>query len=254
MTEREKYLEKFYHLERAIQEGKVAEQLQGVMDSLSKKLAAERQNYEQMFEGPQGHITQPSMGVIETFVEKTPEPEYYFASDIRSRNRVRVLLSRASVDPETKEIRKGDAISEAVMTEKQFADVISNPNRGSGFPVTQTVKNGDPIAPYDATLDPTKSAMKDLLEAATTPDHLDKQLEEVNALLESAEDTGRISKKEIDAVKKTMKAGIHMIVANGTFRVDRVTEEISKLATEASLAVHLDVRSHGKMLTKKGDD
>jgi hypothetical protein len=247
------YAEKFACLESAIDPQRIPAGLESVADSLRKKLAAEKTRYLASFENEHGRQQMPSMGIIETFAEKTEEPEWFFGSDIRARNRIRVILSQASVDPQTQEIVKESVISESVMTEKQFADIISSPNRGSGMPVTQTVRLGQKLEPFDPNKDQSKHNASAILSRIGLDEGLSKSIHETRKAIEEALEAGRIPKSTSKSLARNLGAMVRNLPRNSAFKVDQITEMYAKKVSEATLVIHLDARSQHKQLKLKGD-
>lgn len=253
LSYKDQYLEQMSHIEAAIDPARIPVGLEAVAKSLRQKLMDEKARYLASFENEHGRLQMPSMGIIETFAEKSEDPEWFFGTEIRARNRIRVVLSQASVDPETQEIVKESVISESIMTEKQFADVISNQNRGSGCPVTQAVRLGARLDPFEPSMDPSKNNSDAILSRIGEDGGFSDSIGRARDAIEQALDRGRMPKADAQKLARNLNAMVDNLPSNAGYKVDRISEMYAKKVAEASLVIHLDARSQHKQLKLKED-
>lgn len=254
MSRKDEYLDEFAHLEAALDQGQVPAALTPMLRGIKDKLLAEKARYLASFENDSGRTQTPAMGVIESYAEKTETPEPFFGTNLKSRNRIRLVLSQASVDETTGQIHKEGVISEMVMTEKQFGDIIGSQNRGSGLPVTQIVRNGETLEPFESMADPSKDNDAKVLGNVNTDAGLGKPLANIRAALEAAHaSTGRLKAADSKALARNLGSAFGNLKSTAGYRVDSVSELYAKKTGEAALTVHLDARSQHKALTQQKD-
>lgn len=254
MTRKEQTLEKFEALKQVLAQGKVPESLKPMVRSIQSKLEAEAQEYRSYFENSEGRIQTPSMGMIEMTSEKTGEPVYFFGSSVKSRDRIRIRVYQASLNPQTEEIFKENLISDSLMTEKQLADLISNPGRGSGYPATQLVSLGKKVAPYDPSKDTSKINMEDLKSSLGVESRIEIFQEESRELLEKAKETGRVTKSEGKDLARTLRSGATGMAGGARFKVGKIAETYAEHISEAQMTIHMDIRSEQAQIGLNKDE
>jgi len=249
MSYRDEYLEKFDVLERALSEDLVPEGFEALGDQLREKLSAEKSNYLSQFSvDDPDRITAPCMGILELISEKTEAAEWFFGSDLRSRNRIRIRLSHASVNTKTQEVFKEGLISDIILSEKQFADVILNLDWGHGFPVTQLTRLGVDLEPVTREDDPTRHNFDITLDGVRTTGFVDEAIKELREAIK----VGKIPKRDADNLAKDLYSSVSLLPDNAAHAMDRITEEYSKRVAEASLILHLDARTSGIPTIEEG--
>lgn len=255
MSYKDQYLEKFEAYKQLLENGKVPESLKPMVRSIRKKLEAEESSYRDRFENSSGRVQMPSMGLVEMTSEKTDEPEYFFGSRIRSRDRIRVRVYQASLNPETEEIFKETLLSDTVMTEKQLADVISNPGRGTGYPTTQIVRMEEAVEAYNPEKDPGKSDLKRLRDGLGQESRVDLFREKSRKVLEEARAAGRLKKSDGVDLASTLKAGTEGMADTARYQVGRMAKTYADTIAEAQMTIHMDIRSEqAKLGHDKGEE
>ena len=253
-TRKEENLSHIRALEAVLDESPDTGTFPKTVASLKEKLAKEKEKYLSLFDESEDRIMEPSMGMIEMISEKSDQPEYFFGSPVKSRDRIRIRVYQASVNPKTEEISPEELITDVVMTEKQFGDILSQPGRGTGFPVTQIVRDGEEVPPYEASLDPGKKDLKRLTDAIGGDRHFGEMIQGVRKEVSEAKEQGRMKKKDGQKIAHHMMALTRNIPSNAAYRVDRISEAYADRVSESMLTLHLDIRSEQAKLAHKKDD
>lgn len=253
-TRKESILKEFEALEAVLEEAPQAANFQKTVNSIKAKLQAEKDQYLSQFEESDTRVKVPSMGMIEMVSEKSESPQYYFGSPIKARDHIKIRVYQASVNPKTEEVMPEELVSEVVMTEKQLGDILSQPGRGTGFPVTQVVREGQAIEPYDPAGDPGKADMNRLQDAIGEDPYLAKTFQGIREKLEEAKEQGRLKKKDGAQMAHNLRSATRNLPSNSKFRVDQITEAYSERVAECALALHLDIRSEQARLSYKKDE
>lgn len=253
-TRKEESLSKFRALEAVLEESPEAGTFLKTVASLKAKLAKEKEKYLSLFERSEERVMEPSMGLIEMTSEKSEQPEYFFGSPVKSRDSIRIRVYQASVNPQTEEIFPEELITDVVMTEKQFGDILSQPGRGTGFPVTQITRDGVDVPPYDPSFDPGKKDMKRLTDAIGGDHHFADMLQSARQDLLEAQEKGRMKKSDGQKMARHMMSLTNNIPSNAKYRVDRISEAYAGRVSESILTLHLDIRSEQVKLANKKDD
>lgn len=254
MTYREEYLKKFDALERSLDADKIPAGFEAMGQRLRDKLQAEKERYLAQFTPRDSRRTSaPSMGVVELTTEKTENPGWFFGSDLRSRNRVRLTLNHASVDMETQKVFTEGVVAELVMSEKQFADVILNLDWGQGFPVTQWTRLGKTLKPATPDEDPTKQNFQKILSGAVRAGSLSESIQDIREAIQDAETSGRIAKREAETLASNLESSVGLLAPNTAHSMERISEEYSKRVNEASMVLHIDARTSDTPLLLGGE-
>lgn len=249
----QRYQETFSAIGTVLNEVDVPASLEPMVRSLKQKLESAKAEYDGWFEGTDGRVRTPSMGVIEMTSEKSEEPRYYFGTPLKARDFIRLRVFQASLNPNTEEVFKEELISEVVLTEKQFGDVICQPGRGTGFPTTQLVRNGDAVPPYDPERDPSKEDMKRLASGIGSDARVAEVLGHVRDAVGKARAEGRLKKGEGKGLARSLLISMENIPSNAGYRVDQMSEAYAERISEAMLLVHLDIRSEQAKLGHQKD-
>lgn len=247
-------LKSFQALEAVLDESPAASSMQKTVNSLKTKLAKEKDTYLSRFSEREDRVMTPSMGMIEMVSEKTDEAQYYFGSPIKSRDRIRIRVYQASVNPKTEEIYPEEMVTDIIMTEKQFGDVLSQPGRGTGFPMTQLVRDGADVEPYDASRDPGKGDLKRLTDAIGEDHNFTDTIDEIRGALEEAKESGRMKKKDGEKLARSLQAHVSNIPSNARYRVERISEAYASRVSESIMTLHLDIRSEQAKLANLNED
>lgn len=254
MMRKDDILKSFQALEIILDESPAASSMQKTVNSLKEKLKKEKDTYLARFSEREDRVMTPSMGLIEMISEKTDEAQYYFGSPIKARDRIRIRVYQASVNPKTEEIYPEEMVSDIIMTEKQFGDVLSQPGRGTGFPITQLVRGGVDIEPYDASKDPSKGDLKRLTDAIGEDHKVTDSVDEIRHALEEAKKSGRMKKKDGENLARNLKAHVGNIPSNASYRVERISEAYASRVSESIMTLHLDIRSEQAKLANLNED
>ena len=248
LTQKDNTLEKFRALEAVLNESSASGSLGKTVEGIKKKLAAEKASFLSMFHESEDRVMMPSMGLIEMTSEKTEDANYYFGSPVKSRDLIRIRIYQASVNPNTEEIFPEELISDVAMTEKQFGDILSQPGRGTGFPITQVVRDGFDADPYDPKTDPTKSDFKRITESLGKTKDVKSRINQIRESLARAEEKGRLGKKEGVELAQSMKSLSGNLPSNSRYRVEKISEAYASRISESILTLHLDIRSEQSKL------
>ena len=254
MSRKDEYLDKFTHLEAAIDSGQVPPALTPMLKNMKAKLLAEKARYLAQWENAAGRTQIPGMGIIESYAEKTETPQPFFGTDIKSRNRIRVRISQASVDENTGKIYKEAVISETVMTEAQFGNIIGSQNRGMGEPVTQLIRNGESVEAYNPDNDASKENTLRTLRNSEKDPGIGYQLSKIRQALTEAHEEGRMKKAESSDLARDLSFTHGNMRSNAGFQVDQVSKMYAHKVAEAALTIHLDAGSLNRPLLKNERD
>lgn len=230
------------HLNSLIEAGVVPSSLQSAKESLMKKIQAEAERFNESFVSNSDVFKMPSMGVLKVTHEQIGEHKSLFGTDIKTCHQTRIQLYEAYQLKSDGSIFADKLIDEIVMSEKQFADLLVNTNRGPGYPVTVETLNGSPVAEYDPELDPSKRSMKNLGDrlrknSAQTTEFLDQ----VMSILSSAELKGKMGKRDAAEIVDKMTMIPNYLNGNSDYDLSLLNKEMSKRANEVTLNVHFSV-------------
>lgn len=259
MHRKHTYQQRLEQLLEIIDEGQVPADLSSALTSLRAKIQAEKDHYLSLFQLDNDVHRQPSMGVIELLEEFSSEPTYYFGADVAVRSSVRLKVFQAHVDRTTNSIVKDHMMGEVTMSAKQFGDVVSSPNRGTGHPVTLVAIDREcQIPEYDPAKDPTKESLQRLSDTKHRADgNAKSRMKTLRSLLNGYKEKGRISKREANELVNAANTLSSQMAGNAAFQINRLSEEFQNRSNEVSLNTHLDMnalaQSHFKRLGKEND-
>lgn len=230
------------HMTSLIEKGVVPSSLQSAKMSLLKKLQAEEASFQASFIDNDEILKMPSMGVIKVMHEQLNGHRSLFGTDIKTRHQTRIQLYEAHQMKVDGTVVLGKLLDEYVMSEKQFADLLVNTNRGLGYPVTVERLDGAIVDEYDPEKDLGKGGMKKLGERLRkSSSQTSRFLDEVFSLLETAEDKGKIGKRDANEMAEKVSLIPSYLIGNSDFDLTLLNEEMTKRANEATLNIHFSV-------------
>jgi len=229
----------------AVEAKDVSGPLVAVRETLIKKIQAERDRLNSMFEMSDTTYRTPSMGVVELSHESLPESTPLFATDIRSKDIIRIKIFAASKNIETGAIIKEGLLTEFVMSEMQFGEAIVQAEGSKGYPVTIISDSAMDVPPYDPDLDATKGHMAALAEEISShPEQVNNFMSEAKDILDRGADKGRLGKAEIEALSRKIGSVTLFSIDSGLYSVQLLSEAMDKRTNEAALNMNVS----GKML------
>lgn len=224
----------------AVERQALPESLLASQASLLKKLEAEMARQNSLHELTDEIYRAPSMGVIELSHESLPEGIALFATDIRTKDVVRLKLYSASKNLKTGQVVKGGLLYEMLMSETQFGSVLMNNGVGTGYPVTLLVDSGVDVEAYDEETDPTKYRMRELMEKILKPSHqVGKFMAELRELMDKMQADGKLGKKDGERMANLLSMISSHSVGNGVYTLTKLTEEMDKRTNEAVLNLNI---------------
>ncbi|MGD1527154.1 hypothetical protein [Vibrio owensii] len=240
-------LEKLHQLKtlkKVVSLGNIPGSQTSVAVSLLKKLNAEIERLEQLSYEDEHTLRMPSMGILKVSHVLNDTSKYYFQSDISTQSEVQIEIFSASLDKASGNPIKEKLLQKMTMSEKQFADLIINHNRGEGMPVTMTVRDGKPLAPFDPEYDYTKRKMNMLRSGEELTSQTDRFASEVNEALNNCLEKGRASKGDIREIIKTVKNIGGNFKSNASYNVEKLSSETNKRIVEAGVNMHISVNQY----------
>lgn len=228
-------------LRNVVIQGDTPSELSAAKLSVLKKLNAEIENLESLCYEDENILRMPSMAILKVTHVFNEQPKYYFHSDISTQSEVQVEIYSASLDKKTGNPIKENLLHKMSMSEKQFADLLINHNRGSGMPVTLERLSGQALAPFDPNKDFTKSKVQDLREGKGSTSQTDRFERELKEALEQCIAKGRASKTDINEIVKLVNLLQGNFKGNIGYHVERLSSETNKRIVEAGVNMHYSV-------------
>lgn len=229
-------------LVRITESGSVPEGLSLAKTTLLNKLKAESARFEAEFVDNDELLSTPGMGMVRVTHETLDDFKPLFGANIKTRHVTRIQLFNASQRKEDGTVVRGKLISDVCMSEKQFADIIVNSNTGTGYPVTIERLMGVDVNNYDPELDVTKKKMRRLGKKIASPSsQVTRFLKEVDELLDTAEEKGRLGKTEIKEMEKLIGMVHGHLLSNSQHDITQLKKELESRVNEAVLNTHFSV-------------
>lgn len=157
-----------------------------------------------------------------------------FGSDLKHRELVVLKVQRASVERHLHQdwihSTADPSIVEVVLSEAQFAGLITTWNRGDGVPCTLDRVGGKKMAdpPDRAKIETVKQEIRDHGSGITS------RLREAKARLERVLDSKNTpTKTELRAINEELRMAIQEVVSDTPFLLEQAHEEIEKARTDA---------------------
>jgi len=242
INNRQLYASKYEHMITALEEGEVPASLLEAKDSLLKRLFKSRNDYLNQFMDDDEYYKMPAMGMIEVAHEICDEATSLFATDLKTKTLTRIRIYGARQSKSSGRVEKDELKTELVMSEKQFGEILLNTNSGIGYPVTMEIINGQQVEKYNQDIDPSKNDMRFLREKMKKPSvQTDRFMREIQEILLDAEEKGKLGKHAASEIIHNLTMIPGYIVSNAAFDVERLSEEMQKRISEASLNLHLNV-------------
>lgn len=180
------------------------------------------------------HLKHPCFGSA-SFSRVYGHSGFMFGSDIQSENFIELTINhaeRVQGDYKVYYYDYGKPIVKLKMTQTQFAELLTNMNRGNGVPVTLEEVNGEQIEQFD--LNEAKNHLDELKE-----DFKEHSKKIVNSLIETSNELKRIinkknlSKKDQEDAMNLLNRYIAEIRNNMPFFIKLYKEETADIVQRA---------------------
>lgn len=169
---------------------------------------------------------------------------HLFGSDIRHGQRIRIRIQRAELHRGLSNDwfhGRGLPIVEIELSHTQFAEFITNPNRGDGFPRTLTAVNGEMMPSIDQIETKQETFRREIRESASEAINLfKKHVAHLGEMIEA----GTLTKKELRALHHDLTCHVGNLPSNMAFTVSQAEEALERATTHAKIELEATVNHH----------
>lgn len=226
-----------------LEKKELPQSMEASRQSLLKKLKTEQAKSRSSYVDDGSFYKTPSMGIVELSHESLSEPKYLFGTDVKNKDIVRIKVFSAYKNIVNGEILKDELLSEIVMSETQFGNVIVK-NDTKGSPVTIVHDFSEDVSEYDPDHDISKQNMSEVISNVTGPcPQVERFMTTVSAAINKAIADGKLNKRDSEQLCFTIKSVSSQVIGNNVFYVNRFTEEMGKRTDEAALNMNISVKN-----------
>lgn len=171
-----------------------------------------------------------------------------FGSDVTHNSRVSLKISRAKLARNLSNDwvhSDSTAIIEVDMSHHQFAEMITNPNRGSGTPCTIRYENGHMVPGIERIENANDLFKREITASARkSAERIDHALDQIGNMIES----GNISKAKLRELHRMAKDASKGFGGNVGFVVEQGVEALEKAATSVKMDIEASVNHYVRQL------
>lgn len=221
----------------AVLTASIPEQLMPHKESLLLKLEAEKARLLSTWYDDEKYVRRPSMAIIKVESVLADSPVAVFGADVASQSLVKISLYSARFNKETKDYEALDLLLSCHASESQYADMLTKTNQEYSSCITYDVVDGEQVAEYDPTQDPTKLNFRAVVEnAKATTTANESILGDINQIVDKL-NGGKLTKSEVQSLLRMLERLASLEKGNSEYRVANVAEAIDKRLRETLLNI-----------------
>lgn len=202
--------------------------------------------------------THPAYGVMHMTVPRNNYGMTLFGSDIKHSDTVRITISTATLNRNLNRdfIHEDKQLVSFEMSHAQFAQFITSQGNGSGTPITleraPTEYKLEMIPSIKQIETKNQTFQKEIRETAGKEirEQFEREINRLEAMIES----GKLSKKELSDIHKSMKIRMENFSGNMEYVVKSAEEALAKATTDAKIEVESWIEQRFRSIGKNAVD